>query len=66
MNMRAIVAGLAVSAALLTAPALAHPVDGAWKEQHNNTPGITTADTTSLPYRHRRKPLYPFEPHATW
>jgi microcystin degradation protein MlrC len=26
-----------------------------------NTPGITTADMTSLPYHHRRKPLFPFE-----
>jgi len=26
-----------------------------------NTPGVTTADMTSLPYRHRRKPLFPFE-----
>ncbi len=27
-----------------------------------NTPGVTTADMASLPYRHRRKPLFPFEP----
>lgn len=26
-----------------------------------NTPGCTTADMESLPYQHRRKPLYPFE-----
>ncbi|HEY8617792.1 hypothetical protein [Phenylobacterium sp.] len=41
MNIRAIAAGLALSAAL-AAPVFAHPVDGAWKEQHNDTPGITT------------------------
>lgn len=26
-----------------------------------NTPGVTTADMQALPYRHRRKPLFPFE-----
>ena len=26
-----------------------------------DTPGITQADVTTLPFRHRRKPLYPFE-----
>jgi microcystin degradation protein MlrC len=26
-----------------------------------NTPGVTTADMTQLPYRNRRKPLFPFE-----
>ena len=26
-----------------------------------NTPGVTTADMTSLTYRNRRKPLFPFE-----
>ncbi len=26
-----------------------------------NTPGVTSADMTTLPYQHRRKPLYPFE-----
>ena len=26
-----------------------------------NTPGTTTADMASLPYRHRRRPLFPFE-----
>ncbi|MBX9789154.1 MAG: M81 family metallopeptidase [Pirellulales bacterium] len=26
-----------------------------------NTPGTTTADMTKLKYRHRRRPLYPFE-----
>lgn len=26
-----------------------------------NTPGITTADMVTLPYHHRRKPLFPFE-----
>lgn len=27
-----------------------------------NTPGVTTADMLSLEYRHRRRPLFPFEP----
>ncbi|HWP39756.1 MAG TPA: M81 family metallopeptidase [Tepidisphaeraceae bacterium] len=27
-----------------------------------NTPGVTTADMGRLPYRHRRRPLFPFEP----
>jgi microcystin degradation protein MlrC len=31
-----------------------------------NTPGVTTADMTALPYRNRRRPLYPFEPAADW
>lgn len=26
-----------------------------------NTPGVTTADMTRLPFQHRRKPLFPFE-----
>jgi microcystin degradation protein MlrC len=26
-----------------------------------NTPGVTTADVKSLDYRHRRRPLFPFE-----
>ena len=26
-----------------------------------NTPGVTTADLPRLPYRHRRRPLHPFE-----
>jgi microcystin degradation protein MlrC len=26
-----------------------------------NTPGVTTADLTSLDYRHRRRPMFPFE-----
>jgi microcystin degradation protein MlrC len=26
-----------------------------------NTPGVTTADMTTLPYIHRRRPLWPFE-----
>ena len=29
-----------------------------------NTPGVTTADLSTFPFRHRRKPLYPFEPDA--
>lgn len=31
-----------------------------------NTPGVTTADMTTLPYRHRRTPMYPFEPEIHW
>lgn len=31
-----------------------------------DTPGVTTADITSLPFRHRRKPLFPFEQDFTW
>ena len=26
-----------------------------------NTAGVTTADMTLLPFRHRRKPMFPFE-----
>jgi microcystin degradation protein MlrC len=26
-----------------------------------NTPGVTTADMTLLPHRHRRRPMFPFE-----
>lgn len=29
-----------------------------------NTPGVTDADMTRLPFRHRRRPMYPFEPLA--
>jgi len=31
-----------------------------------DTPGVTTADLSSLPYRHRRRPLYPFEEEAQY
>jgi microcystin degradation protein MlrC len=31
-----------------------------------NTPGVTTADLSFFDYRHRRRPLYPFEPDATY
>jgi microcystin degradation protein MlrC len=31
-----------------------------------NTPGVTTADLDFFAYRHRRRPLYPFEPDATY
>ncbi|HEV8637963.1 MAG TPA: M81 family metallopeptidase [Chloroflexota bacterium] len=31
-----------------------------------NTPGVTTADLSFFDYRHRRRPLYPFEPEATY
>lgn len=31
-----------------------------------NTPGVTTADLGFFTYRHRRRPLYPFEPEATY
>jgi microcystin degradation protein MlrC len=26
-----------------------------------NTPGVTTADMTQLPFHHRRRPMFPFE-----
>ncbi len=31
-----------------------------------NTPGVTSADLSTFPYQHRRRPLYPFEPEATY
>lgn len=31
-----------------------------------NTPGVTTSDLSFFDYRHRRRPLYPFEPDATY
>jgi microcystin degradation protein MlrC len=31
-----------------------------------NTPGCTTADILSLPYDHRRRPMFPFEPDMEW
>jgi microcystin degradation protein MlrC len=31
-----------------------------------NTPGVTTADLSQLEYRHRRRPMYPFEPETQW
>ena len=31
-----------------------------------NTPGATTADLSFFTYKHRRRPLYPFEPEATY
>jgi microcystin degradation protein MlrC len=31
-----------------------------------NTRGVTMADVTQLPYQHRRKPMYPFEPETSW
>lgn len=31
-----------------------------------DTPGVTTADVRRLPYFHRRKPMFPFEPEAEW
>lgn len=30
------------------------------------TPGVTTADLATFTYRHRRAPLYPFEPDTVW
>ena len=29
-----------------------------------NSPGCTSADVTALPYRHRRRPMFPYEPDA--
>jgi microcystin degradation protein MlrC len=31
-----------------------------------DTPGVTCADMTKLEYRHRRRPMFPFEPAMTW
>ena len=31
-----------------------------------NTRGVTTADVTQLPYKHRRTPMFPFEVDTTW
>lgn len=33
---------------------------------HVDTPGVTRADMTKLDYRHRRKPMFPFERDASW
>jgi len=30
------------------------------------TPGCTSADLSTFSYAHRRRPMYPFEPDATW
>lgn len=32
---------------------------------HVNTPGVTSADLSCFAYRHRRRPLFPFESEAT-
>jgi microcystin degradation protein MlrC len=31
-----------------------------------NTPGITSADLTQFDFRHRRRPMFPFEPDTVW
>ena len=31
-----------------------------------NSPGVTSADLSSFTYQRRRRPLYPFEPDATY
>jgi microcystin degradation protein MlrC len=31
-----------------------------------NTPGVTSSDLSRFRYQHRRRPLYPFEPDATY
>ena len=31
-----------------------------------DTPGVTSADLGRLTYRHRRRPMFPFEPDTTW
>jgi len=31
-----------------------------------NTRGVTMADVTQLPYHHRRRPMFPFEPDTAW
>ncbi|HVK18297.1 MAG TPA: M81 family metallopeptidase [Fimbriiglobus sp.] len=31
-----------------------------------DTPGVTSADLARLTYRHRRRPMFPFEPEMAW
>lgn len=31
-----------------------------------NTPGLTSADLSHFTYRHRRRPLFPFDPDTAW
>jgi microcystin degradation protein MlrC len=31
-----------------------------------DTPGCTTADMTKLEFRHRRRPMFPFERETVW
>jgi microcystin degradation protein MlrC len=31
-----------------------------------DTPGVTSADLSRLTYRHRRRPMFPFEPETEW
>ena len=31
-----------------------------------DTPGVTSADLSRLTYRHRRRPMFPFEPETAW
>jgi microcystin degradation protein MlrC len=31
-----------------------------------NTPGVTCADMTQLEYKHRRRPMFPFETETDW
>ena len=31
-----------------------------------NTPGVTCADMTQLPFHHRRRPMFPFEQELAW
>jgi microcystin degradation protein MlrC len=31
-----------------------------------NTPGVTTADLSELAFKHRRRPMFPFEPEMEW
>ena len=31
-----------------------------------DTPGISTADVRFLGHKHRRKPMFPFEPDTSW
>ena len=30
------------------------------------SPGVTSADLSTFSYRHRRRPMYPFEPQTSW
>lgn len=31
-----------------------------------NTPGVTSADLSTFAYKHRRSPMYPYEPDTVW
>ena len=45
-----------------------HPITQAVCKQllRVNTPGITSADLSQFDFRHRRRPMFPFERDAEW